>query len=147
MMLAKARYEVPREDHAARLIEALCEVPVERWYAAALAVASDPRLEPAEQALDLALRSADPVALWHAHDDLDTALYRLTSPTSMRPMSAARVNLIRATTRRAVAALVCSRILDEAHLLTLTSPLIELIGLDEGRLKDFCASDDRSRNR
>jgi hypothetical protein len=131
MRLAKARYEVPREDDAARLIDALCEVPLERWYAAALAVASDPRLEPAEQALDLALRLADPVALWHAHDDLDTALYRLTSPSSTSPMSAAKVNVIRATTRRAVAALVCSRMLDQVHLLTLTSPFIELIGESE----------------
>jgi len=131
MRLAKARYEVPREDDAARLIDALCEVTLERWYAAALTVAGDPRLEPAEQALDLALRCADPMVLWNAHDDLDTALYRLTSPASKSPLSVAKLNVIRATTRRAVAALVCSGMLDQVHLLTLTSPFIELIGQDE----------------
>ena len=128
MRLAKARYEVPRADDAGRLIAALCEVTLERWYAAALAVASDPRLELAEQALDLALRFADPILLWNAHDDLDTALYRLTSPTSKSPLSIAKQNLIRATTRRAVAALVCSPTLEQVHLLTLTSPFIELMG-------------------
>jgi hypothetical protein len=130
MRLAKARYEVPREDDAGRLIETLCEVPLDRWYAAALVVANDPGRELAEQALDLALRFADPILLWNAHDDLDTALHRLTSPASKSPMPVAKANLIRATTRRAVAALVCSRMLDQGHLLTLTSPLIELIGDD-----------------
>ena len=128
MRLAKARYDVPHEDDAGRLIDALCEVTLDRWYAAAPMVASDPRRELAEQALDLALRFADPILLWNAHDDLDTALHRLTSPASTSPMPVAKVNLIRATTRRAVAALVCSRMLDQAHLLTLTSPFIELIG-------------------
>ena len=128
MRLAKARYEVPRVDDTGRLIDALCEVTLDRWYAAALAVASDPRLELAEQALDLALRFADPVLLWNAHDDLDTALYRLTSSASSSPLSIAKQNLVRPTTRRAVAALVCSQRLDEAHLLTLTSPFIELMG-------------------
>ena len=104
---------------------------LDRWYAAALIVASDPRRELAEQALDLALRFADPILLWNAHDDLDTALHRLTSRAAESPIPAAKGNLIRATTRRAVAALVCSRMLDQAHLLTLTSPFIELIGEDD----------------
>jgi hypothetical protein len=128
MKLAKARYELPQEGDASRLIAALCEVSMDRWYAAALAVASDPLKEPAEQGLDLALRFADPILLWNAHDDLDTALYRVTSPASNSPMSVAKKSVILATTRRAVAALVCSRLLDEVHLLTLTSPFIELIG-------------------
>ncbi len=132
MKLAKVRYEVPREDDAGRLIEALCEVALERWSAAALTIAADPRLEPAEQALDLALRFADPILLWHAHDDLDIALNRLTAAVSESRIPAAKVNVIRSTTRRAVAALVCSRLLDQAHLLVLTSPLMELID-DDGR--------------
>jgi hypothetical protein len=132
MMLANARYEVPREGDAGRLIEALCEVPLDRWYAAALAIAADPRREQAEQALDLALRSADPLLLWHAHDDLDTALFRLTSPASESPLSAPKRDLIRSTTRRAVAALVCSGSMEQTPLLILTSPLMELID-DDGR--------------
>ena len=132
MWLAKARYEVPDEDDAGRLVNALCEVSLDRWYAAALTVAGDPGKEQAEQALDLALRHADPILLWNAHDDLDTALHRLTSQAFKRPMPVAKANLIRATTRRAVAALISSRMLDQGHLLTLTSPFIELIGEAKG---------------
>lgn len=128
MRLGRAPYRVPQAADAGTLIAALCEVPLERWYAAAVSIASDPELEMAEQALDLALRSADPIQLWNAHDDLDTALYRLTSPLSNSGLTVAQVNRIRATTRRAVAALVCSGMLDASHLLTLTSPLIDLIG-------------------
>ena len=144
MMLAKVRYEVPREDDAARLIEALREVALERWDARALAIASDPRRELAEQALDLALRFADPVLLRNAHDDLDTALHRVTSPVAEHPMSADKQNLIRSTTRRAVAALVCSRLLDQSHLLVLTSPLMELID-DGGRGRNVPSPDLRFR--
>lgn len=128
MRLAKARYELPQEDDAGRLIAALCEVSLERWYAAALAVSRDPQREVAEQALDLALRFADPILLWNAHDDLGTALYRLRAPDSGNQISVAKNNMIQATTRRAIAALVCSRLFDQVHLLTLTSPFIELIG-------------------
>jgi len=128
MRLARARYELPQEDDTGRLIAALCEVSLHRWYAAALIVGGDPKREKAEQALDLALRFADPILLWNAHDDLDTALYRLRAPDSGNQISVANRHMIQATTRRAVAALVCSRMLDQVHLLTLTSPFIELIG-------------------
>ena len=117
-----------RTANVGALIEALCEVPIERWYAAATAVASDPGLETAEQGLDLALRWADPMQLWDAHDDLDTALHRLNSPLSGSGLTTAQANRIRSTTRRAVAALVCARMLDRIHLDTLTSPFIGLIG-------------------
>ena len=128
MRLAKARYEVPRQDDGRRLIDTLCEVALDRWYRAALMVASDPTLERAEQALDFALRYADAILLWEAHDDLDTALFRLVAPAATNAMSVAKKNLIRTTTRRAVAALVCSRSLNQADLLTLTLPFLELIG-------------------
>jgi hypothetical protein len=144
MRLAKVRYEVPREDDTGRLIEALCEVALEPWYVAALAIATDPRRELAEQALDLALRFADPILLWNAHDDLDTAFHRLTSPTSDGPMPIAKRSLIQSTTRRAVAALVCSQRLDESHLLVLTSPLIDLIG-DDGRGREAPRDEARFR--
>lgn len=113
---------------AERLVEALCEVPMGEWRRAALTAVADPRASLAATALEQALHSADLVRLWNLYDDLEIALYRLTTDEALGVVHGWQDReCIRAATRSAVGALVCRNELSPDHVRALTEPFLEMV--------------------
>ena len=122
------------EGDATRLVEALCEVPVAAWRAAAFAALRDPLAPIAATALEVAQRTADRMRLWDALDDLETALHRLTTEDAAGVVRDAREReWMCLATRRSVSALVCRAGLSDAHVRVLASPLLALVDGGERR--------------
>jgi hypothetical protein len=114
-------------DQAERLITVLCAVAIQDWRDAAFAAANDPQASEAASALEIALAVSNPVLLWDLFDDLDTALYRLTTVERFAAnVSTHEREVIRTTSRNAVGALVCAERLAGEHLMTLIAPFVEL---------------------
>lgn len=113
---------------AAQLVEVLCEVPLDEWRQAALAVAGDPAAPGASAALDRVLQRADRARLWDLYDDLETALFRLTTGEAIGiPGGHDARERMHDTARRAVEALVCGGALGAEHVAALTLPFLRLI--------------------
>ena len=113
---------------AERLVEALCDLPLADWRRVALAAVADRRAPLAAAALEQALRRADLVRLWELYDDLETALYRLTTDEARGVVRGWRERAcIRAATRSALAALVCRSDLGPDHLRTLAGPWLRIM--------------------
>lgn len=118
---------VLREDDADRLVTALCDAPLAAWRAAVLATVGDPREPLAAMALERAIPSADRARLWYLYDDLETALHRLTTDEEPGCVRGARTcSCMRATTRRAIAAIVCRDALRPHDVRVLAGPLLAL---------------------
>lgn len=113
---------------AERLVEALCEVPMTEWRTAALAAVADPRASLAATALEQALHSADLVRLWNLYDDLEIALYRLTTDEALGIVHGWHDReCIRSATRSAVGALVCRNELSPELVRALSEPFLEMV--------------------
>lgn len=116
-------------DRAAeRLVQALCDASLSAWREAALRVATDPAESLAATALERVIRSADLVRLWDLEDDLESALFRLTTNEASGIVHGGRERqCMCAVTRRAVEALVCRALLAPDACRVLTEPLLALV--------------------
>ena len=118
---------------ASRLIDALCDVPLPRWRAAARVAIADPRLSLAATALEAALASVDRICWWEMRDDLETALFRLTSDEACAfGLGRREREGIRAATQRAMYAVLCDGRLSAAHFEALARPLLDLVSPTNG---------------
>lgn len=113
---------------AERLVAALCSVPLAAWREAALKAPAPSRASSAIAALDTASPSCEPLRAWWIRDDLETALYRLTAREARGVVQGpVECEWIRAATRRAVSALLCSTNLAPADVRTLAEPFLGLL--------------------
>lgn len=114
---------IPAEE----FVGALSTVDPVAWRRAALAAARDPGLPAALAALESALGQVERLRLWYLEDDMESALYRLTTHEAAGVVHGSReFQCIRATSWRATEALACAT-LEEGAKRVIAGPFLAII--------------------